>query len=148
MLETLKALPNGRTPGMDGLPSEFFLKMWDTIGSDITEVFKEALEKGHLCRELNTRMLCLLIKGGNKTNIKNWRLITLLGTIYKLLAKTMARRIQPMLKRIIRPNQTGFLKGRSILDNVFLALETMDWAVESQQNMVMLLLDFEKPTIE
>jgi hypothetical protein len=45
--------------------------------------------------------------------------------------------------QLVRPNQTGFMKGRSIIDNVFLAIESMDWAVETSQPMVM-LLDFEK----
>ena len=38
----------------------------------------------------------------------------------------------------------GFLKGRSILDNAFVSMETMDWAIELKQPMVMLLLEFKK----
>jgi len=34
--------------------------------------------------------------------------------------------------------------GRSILDNNFLALESLEWVVESEQDLVLLLLDFEK----
>ena len=56
----------------------------------------------------------------------------------------MACRVQPFLNRLIRPNQIGFLKGRSILDNAFLSMEMMNWAIESKQPMVMLLLDFKK----
>jgi hypothetical protein len=67
-----------------------------------------------------------------------------LGTVYKCIAKLLARRLQPWLTQLIRPNQTGFMKGRSIIDNVFLAIESMEWATETSQPMVMLLLDFEK----
>ena len=56
----------------------------------------------------------------------------------------MAQRLQPLLTQFIWPNQTGFMKGKSNTDNVFLAIEAMDWAVETDQPMVMLLLDFEK----
>ncbi len=45
---------------------------------------------------------------------------------------------------MIRPNYTGFVEGRSILDNTFLAQETQAWAEESNQDLVLLLLDFEK----
>jgi hypothetical protein len=48
------------------------------------------------------------------------------------------------LPNIIIPNQTGFVEGRSILDNVFMAQEAMGWAEESNQDLVLLLLDFEK----
>jgi hypothetical protein len=84
------------------------------------------------------------IKEGDKTSLRNWRPITLLGTVYKCIAKLLARRLQPWLTQLIRPNQTGFMKGRSIIDNVFLAIESMEWATETSQPMVMLLLDFEK----
>jgi hypothetical protein len=45
---------------------------------------------------------------------------------------------------VIRPNQTGFVEGRNILDNNFLAQEALVWAPESGQDLVLLLLDFEK----
>jgi hypothetical protein len=67
-----------------------------------------------------------------------------MASIYKILAKTLARRIQADLTEVIRPNQTGFVEGRSILDNVFLAQESLGWAEESDQDLVLLLLDFEK----
>ncbi len=44
----------------------------------------------------------------------------------------------------IRPSQTGFVEGRSIFNNTFLAQEAQDWAKESDQDLVLLLLDFEK----
>jgi succinyl-CoA synthetase beta subunit len=67
-----------------------------------------------------------------------------LGSIYKILAKTLARRIQEFLLLVIRLNQTNFVKGRSILDNNFLAQEALVWALESDQDLILLLLDFEK----
>lgn len=114
------------------------------LGEDIIEVIHETVQSGTLCKELNTGLLCLLPKGGDKTSLKNWRPITILGTIYKIIAKTMAIRLQQLLNTIIRSNQIGFFEGRSIIGNVFFAFESMEWAIESNQPMVMLLLDFEK----
>jgi hypothetical protein len=54
-----------------------------------------------------------------------------LGNIYKTLAETLARRIQEFLPLVIRPNQTGFVEGRSILDNNFMAKEALVWAPEN-----------------
>ncbi len=42
------------------------------------------------------------------------------------------------------PSQTTFVQGRSIFDNVLMANEDISWAEESNQNLVILLLDFEK----
>jgi hypothetical protein len=63
---------------------------------------------------------------------------------YKILAKALAGRLQTFLPSIIRPNQTGFVEGKSILDNVFMAQDSLSWAEESNQDLVLLLLDFEK----
>jgi len=54
------------------------------------------------------------------------------------------RRLQVFLPNIIRPGRTSFVEGRSILDNTFLAQEAQDWAEKSNQDLVLLLLDFEK----
>lgn len=64
--------------------------------------------------------------------------------MYKILARTLAMRLQPLLPNLIRPNQTGFVQCRCIIDNVILAYEAMEWEVESNQDLVLLLLDFEK----
>lgn len=50
------------------------------------------------------------------------------------------RRIQAHLLQIIRPNQTRFVAKRNILDNIFLERDAM----ESEQKLILLLLDFEK----
>jgi hypothetical protein len=60
--------------------------------------------------------------------------------MYKNLAKTLTGRIQTALTHIIRPNQMGFVEGRSILDNVFMAQEALEWAENSEQDLVLLLL--------
>lgn len=76
--------------------------------------------------------------------LTNYRPISLLGTIYKILAKLMANRLIDLLPKWIKPSQTAFVKGRCIFDNVFLAYESMEWALESNQPLTLLLLDFEK----
>jgi hypothetical protein len=102
------------------------------------------LRSGATSASINKGLITLIPKTGDRARFSNWRPITLLGSIYKVLAKTLAERIQSALIHIIRPNQTGFMAGRSILDNVFMAQEALGWAEESEQNLVLLLLDFKK----
>jgi hypothetical protein len=70
-------------------------------------------------------MITLILKLGDHSKLGNWRPITLLGNIYKILAKTLVRKIQEFLPLVIRPNQTGFIERRSILDNNFLVHEAL-----------------------
>jgi hypothetical protein len=67
-----------------------------------------------------------------------------LPATYKIIAKTLANRLQPLLPSCILPTQTAFVKNRCILDNVLLATEAIEWAKESQQDTILLLLDFER----
>ena len=91
-----------------------------------------------------TGLICLILKGGDKSVPKNWMPITLLGTAYKILVKTLALCLRPLLPDILRVAQNDFAQDWSILDNVFSFWEATHWAQESQQDIVVLLLDFEK----
>jgi hypothetical protein len=84
------------------------------------------LNSGATSTSINKGLITLIPKTGDRTRLNNWRPIIFLGSIYKVLAKTLAGRIQSALIHIIRPNQTGFVEGRSILDNVFMAQEALE----------------------
>ena len=76
--------------------------------------------------------------------MKNWRPITILNISYKIIAKLLANRITKVLDSIILMTQTRFIKGRFILENLVTSWETMHWAKADNQNLAMILLDFEK----
>jgi hypothetical protein len=102
------------------------------------------LNEGATLSFINKGIITLISKSGDRARLNNWRPITFLGNVFKILAKVLAGRLQAALPHIIRLNQTGFVEGRSIFDNVFIAQEALSWAEESNQDLVLLLLDFEK----
>lgn len=68
----------------------------------------------------------------------------MMGVLYKVLAKTIALRIAPLLRKSVHKNQSGFIGGRSILDNVLSVQLGVELAQKTNQNMVMLQLDYAK----
>jgi hypothetical protein len=142
--KAIRALPKGKAPGHDGIPMEFFHECENEIAPDLHQAFSALLKEGETSAFINKGIITLIPKSGDHARLNNWRLITLLGSIYKILAKLLAGRLQAVLPNIIRQNQTGFVEGRSISDNVFIAQESLGWAEESNQDLVLLLLDFEK----
>jgi mannosylglycoprotein endo-beta-mannosidase len=144
IIDTIKALPKGKALGHDGVPMELFHEYAKVVASTLLQAFTTMLNSGATSASINKGLITLIPKTGDRPKLSNWRPITLLGSIYKVLAKTLAERIQSAFTHIIRPNQTGFVKGRSILDNVFMAQKALGWAEESEQDLVLLLLDFEK----
>ncbi len=137
-------MPKGKAQGNDGIPMEFFHEYVEEVAPTLAQAFTTMFNSGATSAFINKGLITLIPKTGDRAKLSNWRPITLLGSINKVLAKTLAGRIQSALTHIIRPNQTGFVEGRSILDNVFMAQEGLGWAEESGQDLVLLLLDFEK----
>jgi hypothetical protein len=142
--EAISAMPKGKAPGCDGIPTKFFQEFMTEPSPTLLQAFSTMLKNGETSKLINKGLITLIPKTGDHAKLGNWRPITLLGSLYKILAKTLARRLQALLPSIIRPELTGFVEGRSILDNTFLAQEAQDWAEESNQDLVLLLVDFEK----
>ena len=76
--------------------------------------------------------------------IQNYRPITLLTVVYKILAKCFANRLKRCIDYVIHPDQSGFLKGRYIATNICLILDIMEYANENDLPGCILLLDIEK----
>lgn len=107
-------------------------------------VYLKAINEGSLGPVSNRGLIKLLPKGKNTDYIYDWCPITLLNTSYKIIAKTLANRIKLVAMMIVCPEQTSFLGGRFILDNLMLAWETCEWAQQSQQDALLVKLDFDK----
>jgi hypothetical protein len=142
--EAIAAMSKDKVPGCDGVPMKFFQEMIEEISPTLLQAFSAMFRKGEMSEWTNKSLITLIPKYGDHAKIGNWRPITLLGSLYKILAKTLARRLQDLLSNVMRLNQTGFVEGRSILNNTFLAQEAQEWAEESNQDLVLLHLDFEK----
>ena len=76
--------------------------------------------------------------------IKNWRPLTLLNCDYKLAAKSIANRLKNVRPSIISYDQTGYIKGRFIGENIRLIDSVIRFAKERNIPGLLLFLDFEK----
>ncbi|XP_059067540.1 uncharacterized protein LOC131858343 [Cryptomeria japonica] len=144
IIGAIKSLKDDKAPGPDGFSVEFYKANISWISKDLLDIYNEAMRVGTLSSKINRGIIMLLPKDGDKTLIRNWRPITLLNVSYKILAKILAIRLVHILTKIVSATQTGFIKGRYILENLITAWEAMDWATCSHQNVALLLLDFKK----
>ena len=77
-------------------------------------------------------------------NLKNSRPFSLLNCDYKVGAKSIANRIQSTLTKPINIDQTGFIKGRFIGQNIRLIDGIINYTSNKNIPDLILLLDFEK----
>ena len=89
-------------------------------------------------------IITLIDKKKDRIFLKNWRPISLLNVDYKLLSKTLSNRLTPILSTIKHPNQTGFMKGRNIAENIRILYDTIYCTRKAKQHGILLALDFEK----
>ena len=131
LFNVLKSCKNNKTPGSDGFPAEFYKTFWDEIKSILTEALNFAFENNKMSPTQREGIITLLPKKEKDTLlIKNWRPITLLNQDYKLATKAIAKRLCGVLPSIINTDQTGFIKGRYIGENILKLQNLMDYADE------------------
>ena len=127
--KVLETFENGKSPGVDGFTVEFYKCFFDLVGRDL-------LARG---------IITLLLKEDTDLQLlKNWRPITLLNVDYKIASKAIARRIEPMLPKLVHPDQTGFIKGRNIGENIRLINDMTEQAKIQNIPGILISIDFKK----
>ena len=144
ILKVIKSLPNNKTPGEDGLPSEFYKVFWIDIKGLLLNAYRYSFENGQLSVTQKRGLLCLTPKKSDPLLLKNWRPLTLLNQDYKILAKLVAERIKIALPYLIDQDQTGFLKGRYIGQNIVTIFDIMHHSEVQNIPALMISIDFEK----
>ncbi|KAL6322779.1 hypothetical protein AAG906_019048 [Vitis piasezkii] len=85
---------------------------------------------------------CVPKKGGAE-DLKDFRLISLVGSLYKLLAKVLANRIKKVMGKVISEPQNAFVEGRQILDAVLIANEVKAYDYETLYPLTLLVIAME-----
>ena len=118
----LQHASRGSSPGIDGLPYEFYRAFKDTLIPVLLRVFNVAFKDLTYDAPLSSLLvgiICLIHKSGQPVDeLSGFRPITLLNCDVKLIMHVMSNRLQRPLDYVIDITQSAFLKGRDISDNV------------------------------
>lgn len=112
-----------KCPGPDGVSVLFFQRFWATIKENNFSVVQAFFHSGFLLKDLNHTYITLISKCDHPQTFRDFRPISLNNVVQKVISKSMVNKLQPILQDLIAPNQNGFIKGRSMNDNNFLASE-------------------------
>ena len=144
-LAALKTLRNGKTPGSDGLPKEFYLCFWDILKDDFVEMLNHSLADGRMPDSLRQAIITLLFKKDDPELLKNWRPISLLNVDYKILTKVLVNRLKPLMSTVVHSDQCCSVPGRSSDDNETISRDITDYlAVHENQACAFISIDQEK----
>ena len=109
------------------------------------ECLKYSISTNQLCPSQYEGIITLLPKPEkDRFFAANYRPITLLNCDYTIISKAVNNRISPFLSSLFKNDQTGFIKGRHIGDNIRLTCDIIDYANFKNIPGVVLLIDFQK----
>ena len=144
-LKALRSMDREKTPGTDGFPAEFYKIFWKDLSPLLISALNYSYDEGSLSITQRRGIIKLIPKKDAEPHlIKNWRPLTLLNCDYKIAAKAIANRIKSVIPKLINNDQTGFLKGRFIGENIRLIDNIMNYVSQKNIPGLLLFIDFEK----
>ncbi|GJZ77827.1 RNA-directed DNA polymerase, eukaryota [Tanacetum coccineum] len=103
-------------------------------------VSKEEIKKGGS----NSSFIALILKIPDANMVKDYRPISLIGSLYKNIAKILANRLVNVLGDIVNEVQSDFVTDRQILDGPFILNELFQWCKSKKKQSLIFKVDFEK----
>ena len=112
VFEALEDCCGEKTPGPDDFSMAFWQFAWDFVKEEVMNLFRQFHETGRFVRSLNATFLVLIPKKGGVEDLKDFKPISLVGGLYKWLAKVLANRLKGVLAKVISLSQNAFVEGR------------------------------------
>ena len=109
------------------------------------DCFNYAHTHGELSNSREQAVITLLEKKGkDKRLIKHWRPISLINVDAKIVSKTLAKRLEPILPELIQCSQNAYVKGRSVFDAVRTIDDILEYTRHTKMSGFLVAIEFEK----
>jgi hypothetical protein len=136
-----------KAPGPDGFPAHFFQRNWDICGEEVTRVVLRILAGEESPKKINKTFIVMIPKITSLKEMGQFQPISLCNVIYKIASKVAANRLKKVLQEVISAEQSAFVPGRLITDNIITAYECLHFMkrnMAKKHRSVSLKLDMHK----
>ena len=134
-------LNGDKAPGSDGFTVSLWQFSWTVVKEEVLRMSREFFETRRFIKNLNTTFIVMIPKKGGAEDLKDFRPISLVGSLYKLLAKVLANILKGVMGSLINKAQNAFVGGRQILDASLIANEVINSMIKKKEKGILCKLD-------
>ena len=140
----LEALDVTKATGSDGIPARLLKETSEVIAPSLCCLFNKSLNTGTLPDEWKLANVVPVHKKGTAEYTENYRPISLLPIVSKVLERCVLNNIKCHLHQLVHSSQHGFFTGRSCTTNLIEALDNIGSLLDSGNQIDVIYLDLSK----
>ena len=130
--------------GLDGVSFGFLKQFWSVLKGDYLHFVTKFHHNGRLTKGINATFITLIPKVVSPQRLNNFRPISLVNCMYKVLVKILATCLRAIIGSVVSDCQSAFVKGKQILDGILVENEAVDDVRRLKKEMLLFKVDFEK----
>ncbi|GJZ29232.1 RNA-directed DNA polymerase, eukaryota, reverse transcriptase zinc-binding domain protein [Tanacetum coccineum] len=132
------------SPGLDGFTFGFYRRYRSLIESDVVEAVSLFFQHGLFPRRGNSSFIALILKAPDTKLVKDFRPISLIGSLYKIITKILANWLVLVLGDIVNEVYSALVANRKILYGPFILNKLIQWCKSKKKQTLILKVDFKK----
>jgi len=141
---TVDMLKNGKVPGEDAIVAELLKEGGKELKTQLKWLVDNKWKQKEIPTKWHVSLLCLIYKKGDAMVCQNYRGISLLTKSYKIVLNIILNRIKLYSREIIREYQSGFMPGKSTVDQIHTIKQIVEKSHEFDIDMYLLFVDFKQ----
>ena len=144
VVNAIKTLNEGKSPGIDNIPSELIKHGGTAIIRMLTAICQKAWVSKSWPKQWTQSLIIPIAKKGDLKKCKNYRTLILICHSSKILLTIILKRLNPQIERVLSEEQAGFRKGRSTVEQVFNCRNIIKKHLYSQNDIYHNFIDLKK----
>ena len=145
---SLQKTKNNIAPGSSGFSRAFYKAFWPKLKYIVYKTINSIYYDNKLSDSLRFGIVHIIPEGQkDQRHLSNWRPLTLLNTLYKLISSILAERLKKVLNRILSSHQKAYIPKHFIIEATKNTHDTIEQAIRTKNPGLAMMIDFKRPSI-